>query len=296
MNGGVCAVVVTYNRKDLLRTCLQSLLKQTRPPNCVLVVDNASIDGTGALLDAEFPRFERLTLKTNAGGSGGFKAGMQWAYCRGFEWIWVMDDDIELAPDCLETMLEYQDLGDVIQTRKQLPWGPLVWQAVWDISAAVPVTLERETAFEHGRKWYPIQYCNFEGAFIRRRVIERVGFPDERYFMAGDDTMYGLLASLHANVIYIDYIGVIKKAVVPGGPQNRLSFYLHVRNRFLAYDILRANGIPVKRGIFLMNAFRSAATYLRLAVNSPERLSHVRAVIDGMRDGLHRRYGPPPWL
>jgi GT2 family glycosyltransferase len=210
--------------------------------------------------------------------------------------MWLMDDDIEAAPECLETMLQYRDVGDLIQPRKQLPWGPLIWQALWDTSAATVVTLERETAFDHERKWFPIQYCNFEGAFIRRCVVDRIGFPDERFFMAGDDTMYGLLASLHANVIYIDYIGIRKEIVVREGPRNRLTFYLHVRNRFLSYDILSENGVPVHRGLFLMNAFRCVITYLNMALRSPKPFQHARAVIDGLRDGLHHRYGRPPWM
>ena len=296
MTDSVCAVVVIYNRKDLLRTCLQSLLKQTRMPDCIVVVDNASTDGTRAMLDAEFQQLQRLNLEINSGGAGGFKAGMQWSYCRKFEWIWVMDDDIEVTAECLEKMLEFQDVGDIIQPRKMMPWGPLLWQAVWDVSSGTAVTMERETAFDHGRKWVPVQYCNFEGALIRRSVIERTGFPDERYFIAGDDTVYGLLASLHAMPIYIDYIGVIKKVVERGGPRNRLAFYLQVRNRFLTYDILRANGIPVNRGAFLLNSFRNTAMFLRMALNSPKPALHVRAVIDGLRDGLHHRYGRPPWL
>ena len=98
MSDKVCAVVVTYNRKELLRQCLHSVLQQTRPLDCILVVDNASTDGTLDLLNAEFSNVEQLKLPTNTGGAGGFKAGMQWAYCKGYEWVWVMDDDIEVLP------------------------------------------------------------------------------------------------------------------------------------------------------------------------------------------------------
>src|SRR5271167_2503152 len=202
MSDGVCAVVVTYNRKELLRKCLQSLRRQTRPLECILVVDNASTDGTLDLLEAEFPNLEQLKLKTNTGGAGGFKAGMQWAYCHGYEWVWIMDDDIEVTPECLETMLTWKHIGDVIHVRKQLPWGPLIWEAIWDASSASPVTYAKDVSFANGKKWTAVQYCNFEGALIRRMVIERAGLPDERYFITGDDTIYGYVASLYSSVIY----------------------------------------------------------------------------------------------
>src|SRR5947209_6364655 len=124
----VCAVVVTFNRKALLPNCLNSLLSQTRLPDAIVVIDNASTDGTRDLLDKDFPNLERVNLPRNTGGAGGFKAGMHWALTRDFDWIWVMDDDIEMKPDCLENMLSFQDVGDMIHARKQMPWGPLIWE------------------------------------------------------------------------------------------------------------------------------------------------------------------------
>ena len=70
----VCAVLVTFNRKTLLRTCLNSLLKQTRPIDQILIVDNASSDGTPELLREEFPQLPLLRLDRNTGGAGGFSA------------------------------------------------------------------------------------------------------------------------------------------------------------------------------------------------------------------------------
>jgi GT2 family glycosyltransferase len=93
MSGRVCAVVVTYNRRDLLRECLVSLQAQTHVPDTILVVNNASTDGTAQMLSAEFAQLEVLTLAENVGGAGGFHAGMKWAYEQGYDWLWLMDDD-----------------------------------------------------------------------------------------------------------------------------------------------------------------------------------------------------------
>jgi rhamnopyranosyl-N-acetylglucosaminyl-diphospho-decaprenol beta-1,3/1,4-galactofuranosyltransferase len=296
MSDAVCAVVVTYNRKDLLRICLHSLLQQTRPIDRILVVNNASTDSTGELVRSEFPSLELLELKINSGGAGGFKAGMQWAYERGYEWIWVMDDDIEMKPECLEKMLSYQHLGDLIQSRKQMPWGPLIWEAIWDASSATPITYSQDISFANGKQWTAIQYSNFEGALIRRCVIERAGLPDERYFIAGDDTVYGYIASLHASVIYINYVGVVKQAVATAN-RGRMNYYLTIRNRFLTYDHLVANGVPLRRGIFLFHTFLFGMTSVKDALRSSKnRWQNVNAVLDGVRDGLGRRFGRPPWL
>jgi len=276
---------------------LQSLLLQTRPPDHILVVDNASTDGTLDLLNSEFPNLEQLKLKTNTGGAGGFKAGMQYAHSSGYDWIWVMDDDIELMPECLETMLAWQHVGDVIHVRKQFPWGPLIWEGMWDPSSADLVTYKTDVSFANGRKWTTVQYSNFEGALIRRMVIDRAGLPDERYFLAGDDTMYGYIASLHSRVIYVDYVGIMKNAVVQDAPKGRILYYLSIRNRFLTYELMVKNGVQLRPRIFLLLTFICALSKMMEAARSKnQRVQNVWAAIEGLLDGLRGRFGPPPWI
>jgi|YelNatPaOPRAMG01_1025707.scaffolds.fasta_scaffold60829_1 rhamnopyranosyl-N-acetylglucosaminyl-diphospho-decaprenol beta-1,3/1,4-galactofuranosyltransferase len=105
----VAAVVVTYNRKDLLRQCLDGILRQTRPVDAIYVVDNASTDGTGQMIAAEYADrviYERLP--ENTGGAGGFHHGMKRPYEDGHDWIWVIDDDVVHDPDCLKALLEHR--------------------------------------------------------------------------------------------------------------------------------------------------------------------------------------------
>src|SRR5262245_34479345 len=98
MSDRICAVVVTFNRKPLLAKCLLSLERQSRRPDAILVVDNRSTDGTAAMLAEQFGHLSYLRLEANTGGAGGFHEGMKWAYERGFDWLWVMDDDVEAMP------------------------------------------------------------------------------------------------------------------------------------------------------------------------------------------------------
>ena len=70
------AVVVTYERLPLLREALTAVLAQSRRPDAVVVVDNASSDGTAAAAAAEFPSVDLLRLQVNTGGAGGFSAGL----------------------------------------------------------------------------------------------------------------------------------------------------------------------------------------------------------------------------
>jgi GT2 family glycosyltransferase len=103
----ICAIVPTYNRKKLLAGCLEALLKQTRPLDEVLVVDNGSNDGTAEMVEQRFgARVSTLRLSENTGSAGGFYEGMRWAWERGHDWIWCMDNDAAPAEDCLQNLLD----------------------------------------------------------------------------------------------------------------------------------------------------------------------------------------------
>jgi rhamnopyranosyl-N-acetylglucosaminyl-diphospho-decaprenol beta-1,3/1,4-galactofuranosyltransferase len=105
----VCAVVVTYNRRELLARCIDAVLAQTAEVAELYVVDNASSDGTGEMLRArgylDRPEVRCVRLEENAGSSGGFAAGIAAARRSDADWIWVMDDDAEPEPNTLERLL-----------------------------------------------------------------------------------------------------------------------------------------------------------------------------------------------
>ena len=100
----VCAVVVTYNRLAMLKDCIDALERQTVPCD-ILVIDNASTDGTAEFLEASADIFH-IRMKENTGGAGGFNTGMREAVKRGYRYVWIMDDDTIPYPDALEKLLE----------------------------------------------------------------------------------------------------------------------------------------------------------------------------------------------
>src|SRR5215469_4660419 len=107
MSERVCAVVATHNRKNLLEECLTGLLRQSHALDHILVVDTASTDGTLDMVARKFPHIEPVRLEENVGGAGGFHTGVKHAYEAGYDWIWVMDDDVEPLPGTLDVMLRY---------------------------------------------------------------------------------------------------------------------------------------------------------------------------------------------
>ena len=96
----ILAVVVSWNGAHLLPACLDALRAQTLPPGdlSVVVVDNASTDGTAALLAREYPEVTRISSPTNLGFAGGVRLGMADFTGR---YVAVVNNDLTLAPDAL---------------------------------------------------------------------------------------------------------------------------------------------------------------------------------------------------
>jgi GT2 family glycosyltransferase len=262
-----------------------------------VIVDNASTDGTDLLLREEFPQLELLRLPENTGGSGGFHAGMKWAVERRFDWVWVMDDDVRMRPEALETMLSYEPIADMIQPRKVINGDVLIWEAIWDANACSAITYSRETSFDNGRDWTSVSYGCFEGALIRGSLIERTGLPDVRYFVMGDDTVYGFVASQHGRVIYLRHIGV-EKDLEPGTRLSRMALYLQTRNRFLTAEILTGCGVPVSRKLLMLHQLNLVVASWAAVLRTPSlrKWANLKAPVEGLIHGIQGRFGKPYWI
>ena len=112
----VTAVLVAYNRRDLLTHALDALAAQTRPVDEVLVLDNNSDDDSAAVAAAHPVGARVISLDRNTGGAGGFAAGIAAALDVPAnvspEWVWLMDDDTIPTPDALAELLRAADTYD----------------------------------------------------------------------------------------------------------------------------------------------------------------------------------------
>src|SRR3712207_6443796 len=187
----VCAVVVTHNRRALLEECLRAVGAQTRRPDHVLVVDNASTDGTPDLVRSRYPDTELVALTENGGGAGGFHAGMRAAHERGFAWLWLMDDDTIPAPDALERLLApLRDLGglprpDILASRVVWSDGDLHPKNLPFPRVDDPSKRALVDAAAHGLLL--IRAATFVSILVSAAAIDRHGLPHAHYFTWGDD-------------------------------------------------------------------------------------------------------------
>jgi GT2 family glycosyltransferase len=267
---------------------------QSRLLDHILVINNASTDGTREMLRTQFPSLEVLTLPENRGGAGGFHAGIKAAYEAGYDWVWVMDDDVEPHQDCLETMLRYSSLSGFIHVRREHDGVPFPWEGAWDVYRKAKCPFERDISFEHNREWISVNYGCFEGALICRDVISKIGFPDIRFFIRGDDSIYGYVASLYTNVIYLNFVGMRRKLATDGKP-DRYKVYFEFRNRFLFYEYFDRFGIPSSKLMLWMGILLDVGRVLRWE-REIRNVRGLRSIYSGLRDGILKRYGRPAWI
>lgn len=201
MSERVAVVVVTHNRAHLLEHMLAGLAAQTRTPDEVIVVDNASADHTREVLERT-PLLNQvaLHLTDNLGGAGGFHLGLQRAYEQGFDRIWLMDDDVVPAPDCLETLLAH-DAPCLMAVREDAR-GRLVEKAAVRFDLRNPLAIRPKTASVESvyadraamPATVPIEVVAFEGFLVRRDVVAAIGLPDPGFFIFYDDAEYAIRA------------------------------------------------------------------------------------------------------
>lgn len=189
----VCAVVVTHDRRDMLRECLGALAQQTRPPEAVLVVDNASADGTAAMLAEEFPEVDVHRLATNEGGAGGFHEGMRAAYGRGFDWLWLMDDDTVPTPAALERLLAGAERADALGRSAWVLASKVLWndERLHPMNTALPAMHRLDDLVDAtSRGLLAIRSASAVSLLVSARAVERFGLPVKRYFIWSDDVEY----------------------------------------------------------------------------------------------------------
>ncbi|MDO5650621.1 MAG: glycosyltransferase family 2 protein [Moraxella sp.] len=201
----VCAVLVSYNRATLLARALQAMYTQSRIPNHVLVIDNASTDDTDTMIAdsyADKANFTYHKLAENLGGAGGFHHGVKLAYEMGFDWLWLMDDDGYPDSLCLQQLLAYGDRFGY--------FGPLVVsdEDKHTLSFAISDPTSRRIIRDKSQAQaiasdylLPDVVIPFNGILLSYALVKEVGFPDERFFIWGDDMEYTYRIKKHGHAV-----------------------------------------------------------------------------------------------
>lgn len=219
-NQTVCAVVVTYNREELLLECLDALKNQTSKLDGIILIDNASrMDTPKKLLNKYIDKMPPknykqnwstskviknsegentityIRMSENQGGAGGFYKGIKTAYEKGYDWIWLIDDDSNPNKTALENLKKHFNLKNVSALASLLKdeqnnilnihRGFINFHNLSNhfIQAIKIENLELQNKWE-------IDHSSFDGILINSDAISKIGFPKKEFFIHGDDVEY----------------------------------------------------------------------------------------------------------
>lgn len=288
MKNKVVAVVVTYNRKKLLRKCISHILNQKNASSDVLVIDNASTDGTEVMIAEEFSLPEVIYFNTgaNLGGAGGFQYGVKQAVLCGYEYVWIMDDD---------TLPEEDALYELFEADKKLngDWGFLSSVAYWTDGNICRMNIQKKNIFKHvGEKDYareiaPIKMCSFVSLLVKANVVEEVGLPIGEYFIWTDDYEYTGRISRK----YKCYMITKSKVVHAMKNHTRVNFATDDTSRMHRYHYIYRNDVHcyrqygIKGWVYIIS--KNLYSIVNVLINSKQkRIEKIQILVAGFREGI----------
>jgi rhamnopyranosyl-N-acetylglucosaminyl-diphospho-decaprenol beta-1,3/1,4-galactofuranosyltransferase len=239
----VAAVLVTFNRLEFLKEIILALKNQTHPPDEIIVVNNSSTDGTSHWLESQSDL--RVITQGNLGSSGGQYTAYKSAYEKGYDWIWGMDDDVVPRKNCLEILLDNAKVGNIYNPLRFMPNGKVFLNDTLEINLTNPFKSYWKRLLSESdlnQKMIAADGTTFEGPFVHRSVIEKIGLPDKDFFIYGDDTEFMIRAKKAGVEIFINTDAEMDRKLEAPDPLKHFDWKLYyiVRNQ-MAQDVLHGS-------------------------------------------------------
>lgn len=280
----VAAIVVTYNRKQLLKSCIESLLNQSLKAD-IIVVDNMSTDGTREMLEDFIAEKKIIYHSTgrNIGGAGGFYEGIKLAYKLNYDYFWLMDDD------CIT---KKETLKNLINADKKLngKYGFLCSKVLWTDGHLCKMNVPKKNLFEKNNDFktsiVPVKMGTFVSFFTKRKIVEQVGLPIKEFFIWGDDLEYSNRISNHFPSYLVNDSVVVHKTANNEGSNIATDDFQRIERYKLAYRnesvLFREIGI---KGTFYQYT-RLMLHTMRIIFKAPDhKKKRLKTLFCGVKEG-----------
>ena len=301
MTLSIASVTTAYNAARVLPRQMDALLRQTLPLKEIVVVDNASTDGTRSLLAERYPQVTILSLPENAGAAGAWAAGLQYAAEeRKYDWVWAFDDDSVPSDDALEGLIHAAsspamgegEIGMVavwpVHNETGISYPPLLWRDGF-----------RKASDEIVR--HPVWFADLaiaSGLLVKREVVEKIGLPRSDFFMDFFDFEYCLRTRAHGYKIAVasgvrlaHEVGSARHVKLPGlnalWPDHAPWREYYISRNF-AYLVWWLYPSYAAKWFSIRHMVRHAGGALLF---SSARFSSVKKMAQGFQDGRRARLG-----
>ncbi len=221
----IAAVVVTYNRKELLKECLDALLNQTYSLDSIILIDNASADSTPEFLEEQGylknPKIDYVRLPENIGGAGGFHEGVKRGYEKSYDWLWLMDDDAEPKKDALEKLSKYFKIEKNVSALACLKIGEngQILQPHRGYFDFENIPKRIVSPFDERRikeKFIEIDHASFVGILVNKKAIQKIGYPKKEFFIHYDDVEYCIRLRQVGKILLVPDSVIVHKEATQG--------------------------------------------------------------------------------
>ncbi|HLX69108.1 MAG TPA: glycosyltransferase family 2 protein [Verrucomicrobiae bacterium] len=199
----VSIIIVSWNARDYLKQCLESLTPAVcRYPMEIIVVDNASSDGSPELVENSFPRVRLIRNSTNLGFARGNNLGIR---SSGGRYLCLVNSDIKVLPDCISRLVDYCEqhpevgmagpriVGGDGKLQRSCRGFPTLWNMFCRAFALDTIFPRCKLFTGYSLSHWPQDSTRpvdiLSGCFwlVRRETLSRVGLLDEAFFMYGED-------------------------------------------------------------------------------------------------------------
>ena len=200
-------VIVTYNRLQLLKECISCIEKQEKKFDEIVIVDNASTDGTRDWLMSLGEKYNILYETINGGGAKGFKDGVEYTFQNlDTDWILLIDDDAMLSKNYLEnidnfitTNSEYLAVSGTVRTEGKIDITHRKRVRSKLTFSITPVDIK-----EYDTEVFEYDLSSFCGLLFSAKLIEEIGLPQEEYFIWYDDSEYSLRLRTKTKIVNVN--------------------------------------------------------------------------------------------
>ena len=308
LNPKVLAYVHTFNDADVIDGTMQALCDQSYPIPEILLIDNASTDGT---LDRSFP--DKVTIirnQQNLGTSGAVAAGMEYAIARGYDWIYILDADTLPAPTAIENLVRcYRNLSPERQAStwwlgsilKESHDGQVHHGCVFSPEGLKSLDPPAEPSF------YGCDTYMWSGSFYRLAAVKDVGLPDRDYVLDWGDVIYGYEGKVRGYTGFLDQASVAIHNLHPldtlhfrrmAGRFIRVAYSPPIRSYYFwrnsthfwlrVYDGENATVLTIKHFFLYFRWLIKVTLFVKAPV--PILRAYVRGMWDGLRGRLQNRF------
>ena len=282
----ILSVVVTYNRKDLLQECIIALKNQKRIKTDILIIDNASNDGTEEMIEEKFiDDVIYQNTGANLGGAGGFNYGIKKSFDlhKKYDYLWVMDDDTIPKDDTL------YEISKIVEKDKN--FGFISPKTLWIDGSLCLMNKQRKIDNNQidldTLDMTKLLSASFVGCFLNVKAVIDVGLPIKEFFIWGDDVEYTKRISKKYNC-YFTNSGELLHKMKSNLPTNIESeqleridrYFYHYRNRFY---IAKKEGLK-KIASYHFNVLKSIVKVLIRSKNY--KLKRISTIFKGYIQGI----------